>query len=69
MVLVRNEARNKFESRWFGPYKIVKKLTLDTYRLAEPNGDLLKNLINERRLFPANIREEKVKEFWNFLKI
>jgi hypothetical protein len=63
MVLVRNETRNKFESRWFGPYKIVKKLTFGTYRLAEPNGDLLKNLINGRRLLPANIRERKIEEF------
>jgi hypothetical protein len=69
MVFVRNEARNKFESRWFGPYKIVKKFTFNIYRLAEPNGDLLKNLVNGRRLLFANIRERKVEEFWNSLRI
>ncbi len=46
IVLVRNEVRNKFENRWFGPYKIVIKFLLGVYRLAESNRDFLKNLIN-----------------------
>ena len=30
-VLVRAEARHKFEGRWFGPYRIVRAMPLGTY--------------------------------------
>lgn len=52
-VLVRNEAKQKFESQWFGPYKILKAHPLGTYALAEPGGRVLKNLVNGRRLVDA----------------
>ena len=32
-VLVRNESRQKFEGRWFGPYKVLKSHPLGTYAL------------------------------------
>lgn len=52
-VLVRNEAKQKFESQWFGPYKILKAHPLGTYALAEPGGRVLRNLVNGRRLVDA----------------
>ena len=32
-VLVRHERPLKFESKWFGPYQIIEKKLLGTYRL------------------------------------
>jgi hypothetical protein len=54
-VLMRNEAKQKFESQWFGPYKVLKKHPLGTYALAEPGGRVLKNLVNGARLVPAHV--------------
>jgi transposase InsO family protein len=54
-VLVRNEAKQKFESNWFGPYKIIKANPLGTYALAEPGGRVLRNLVNGRRLVNAHV--------------
>ncbi|OQD73316.1 hypothetical protein PENANT_c212G08917, partial [Penicillium antarcticum] len=54
-VLIRNESKQKFESRWFGPYQVLKAHPLGTYALAEPNGRVLKNLINGSRLFGAKV--------------
>lgn len=57
-VLVRNESKQKFESTWFGPYKVVQAHPLGTYALAEPNGRVLRNLINGARLLEANVGED-----------
>jgi hypothetical protein len=57
-VLVRNEAKQKFESTWFGPYKVVQAHPLGTYALAEPNGRVLRNLINGARLTDANVGDD-----------
>ncbi|KAG0160178.1 hypothetical protein PDIDSM_7705 [Penicillium digitatum] len=51
MVLVRNEAKQKFESQWFGPYKILK---------AHPLGT---NLVNGRRLVDAFV--ENPNQLWS----
>ena len=32
-VLVRHENPQKFEAKWFGPYQVVQKMLLGTYRL------------------------------------
>ena len=45
-VLVRAKARAKFEARWYGPYKIVKPLPLGTYCISDPQGNIVKTLIN-----------------------
>jgi hypothetical protein len=69
-VLVRAESRNKFEGRWFGPYRIDKKMLLGTYRLADPEGNVVKNLINGQRLVTANIPDGKtVSKLWNSSRI
>jgi hypothetical protein len=69
-VLVRAESRNKFEGRWFGPYKIVKKMMLGTYLLSDPEGNVVANLINGQRLVTANIPEGMtVFKLWNLSKI
>ena len=40
-VLIRNENRKKFKSKWFGPYWVLKSHPLGTYSLEEPNGHML----------------------------
>ena len=68
-VLVRAEERNKFEGRWFGPYRVVKTMPLGTYRLADPKGNELRTLINGQRLIPARLRGDRVETLWNSSKI
>jgi hypothetical protein len=57
-VLVRNESPQKFQSKWFGPYQIVKAHPLGTYALREPGGYELKNLVNGQRLVEANVGDD-----------
>lgn len=57
-VLVRNEAKKKYESTWFGPYRVVQSHPLGTYALAEPRGRVLRNLINGARLIDANVGDD-----------
>lgn len=64
-VLVRHESPQKFESRWFGPYRVVERQTLGTYRLADPKDNRLRNLINGQRLVKANIIGGSVEELWS----
>jgi hypothetical protein len=63
-VLIRNEAKQKFESSWFGPYKILSEHMLGTYRLEEPGPKqrILKNLIhgNRLRLIPSELEPDKL---------
>jgi transposase InsO family protein len=54
-VLVRHEGPQKFEAKWYGPYKIAKISPLGTYQLLDPKGKPLANLINGQRLIRANI--------------
>ena len=37
-VLIRHENPQKFEPKWFGPYQILEKMPLGTYRLQDRNG-------------------------------
>lgn len=57
-VLVRNEAKKKYENTWFGPYKVLQSHPLGTYALAEPQGRVLRNLINGARLLDANVGDD-----------
>ena len=66
---MRAEERNKFEGRWFGPYRVVKTMPLGTYRLADPKGNKLRTLINSQRLIPARLRGDRVETLWNSSKI
>ena len=54
-VLVRHETPTKFEPKWFGPYQIMEKMLLGTYRLQDPNGTELDALIHGNRLIKAAI--------------
>jgi len=67
--LVRAEARQKFEGRWFGPYKVLEAHILGTYRLQDPSGNVVKTLINGQRLVPAHVQGEDIKGLWNSSKI
>ena len=62
-VLVRNESPTKFQSKWFGPYKVLSAHPLGTYRLEEPNGRILRNLINGARMVEANVDDPE--ELWS----
>ena len=68
-MLVRAENRNKFEGRWFGPYRIDKKMLLGTYRLADPQGNIVKMLINGQRLVSAHVTDQTAADFWNSSQI
>jgi hypothetical protein len=54
-VLVRNESGKKFESKWFGPYRVLSSHPLGTYALEEPSGRVLRSLINGSRLLEAKV--------------
>lgn len=56
-VLIRNEGPEKFQSKWFGPYRVLKAHPLGTYALEEPSGRVLRNLINGARLIKADVEE------------
>ena len=58
-VLIRNESGKKFESKWFGPYKVIQSHPLGTYALSEPNGHVLRYLVNGSRLLEANVDDPK----------
>jgi hypothetical protein len=64
-VLVRHENPQKFEAKWFGPYQVVQRMLLGTYRLQDPNGRELAALVHGNRLIQANIRTaEELRELW-----
>ena len=64
-VLVRHEKPQKLESKWFGPYQIVQKKLLGTYRLQDPNGRELQALVHGNRLLKANIRtSDELRKLW-----
>jgi hypothetical protein len=54
-VLIRNESGKKFESKWFGPYRVLSSYPLGIYALEEPSGRVLRSLINGSRLLEANV--------------
>lgn len=58
-VLVRNESGKKFESKWFGPYRVIQAHPLGTYALEEPSGRVLRNLVNGSRLIEATVDDPK----------
>jgi hypothetical protein len=64
-VLVRHEKPQKLESKWFGPYQIVQKMLLGTYRLQDPNGRELQALVHGNRLIKANISTtDELRKLW-----
>ena len=64
-VLVRHESPQKFESRWFGPYQILERQPLGTYKLIDPQDRPLKNLINGQRLVKAYIKGGSIDNLWS----
>ena len=64
-VLVRHDNAQKFESKWFGPYQVVQKMLLGTYRLHDPNGRELAALVHGNRLIEATVSTaDELKELW-----
>ena len=53
-VLVHHERPLKFESKWFGPYQIIERKLLGTYRLQDPHGWELAALVHGNPLIKAN---------------
>ena len=65
-VLVRHERPQKFEAKWFGPYQIIQKKLLGTYRLQDPNGRELAALVHGNRLIKANIQTaDELRDLWS----
>ena len=65
-VLVRHENPKKFESKWFGPYQVIEKMPLGTYRLQDPKGSELAALVHGNRLLKANISTaEELRDLWS----
>jgi hypothetical protein len=65
-VLVRHESPKKFESKWFGPYQIIEKMLLGTYRLQDPGGAELAALVHGNRLLKANLSTaEELRDLWS----
>ncbi|KZZ95139.1 Ribonuclease H-like protein [Ascosphaera apis ARSEF 7405] len=62
-VLVRHETKEKFEPQWFGPFKVLTAHPLGTYALQEPQGRVMKNLVNGARLVKANV--ENPESLWS----
>ena len=64
-VLVRHETPNKFEPKWYGPYQIVERMLLGTYRLQDPSGTELEALIHGNRLIKAAISTaDGLRDLW-----
>jgi len=63
-VLVRHESPLKFESKWFGPYQVVEKMMLGTYRLQDPMGKELGSLVHGNRLVKANVDGNELRKMW-----
>ena len=64
-VLVRHENPQKFEAKWFGPYQIIEKMLLGTYRLQDPNGHELAALVHGNRLVKASVRTaDELRDLW-----
>jgi hypothetical protein len=61
-VLVRNESGKKFESKWFGLYRVLSSYLLGTYALEELSGRVLRSLINGSRLLEAKVAN--LTELW-----
>jgi len=64
-VLVRHEKPHKFEVKWFGPYQIIQKMLLGTYRLQDPNGRELAALVHGNRLVKVAISTaDELRDLW-----
>ena len=64
-VLVRHENPHKFENKWFGPYQIIQKMLLGTYRLQDPTGRELASLVHGNRLIKATVTTaDELKNLW-----
>ena len=64
-VLVRHENPQKFESKWFGPYQVIQKMLLGTYRFHDPNGKELAALVHGNQLIEATVcTADELKELW-----
>jgi hypothetical protein len=67
-VLVRNQAKKKFDPNWYGPYKVVTERFPNTYRLREvrngKDGKIVERLITGDRLHKARVNGQLIRG-WN----
>lgn len=61
-VLVRHENPQKFETKWFGPYQIIQRMALGTYRLQDPSGKELQALVHGNRMIKAHLSTHEALE-------
>ncbi|KAL4798708.1 hypothetical protein BDV19DRAFT_386180 [Aspergillus venezuelensis] len=55
-VLVRNEMPQKLQPKWFGQYRVLKRIPpLGTYAIKEPDGQVVRNMVNSQHLIRANV--------------
>ena len=62
--MVWNEDHQKFETNWFGLYKVIKAHPIRTYALETLSGKVLWNLIHDDWLIEAWVLNDDPKAFW-----
>jgi p58 integrase-like protein len=64
-VLLRKENHQKFQPKFLGPFRIVKKCPLNTYQLVDPLGRIKQDLVHGDRLKPfAMTADMNPRELW-----
>ncbi|PVU96352.1 hypothetical protein BB561_001250 [Smittium simulii] len=67
MVLMRNEARKKFEPKWFGPYCVLNDYDNSAYDLVDNCGVKHKHRIHGNRPKLAKVQDQNNKT-WKYPK-
>ncbi|KAI3635414.1 hypothetical protein MIR68_006551, partial [Amoeboaphelidium protococcarum] len=69
-VLLRRGNRKKFESKWIGPYKVIKEVFKGVYQLSDPSGTNKEDYVHRDRLKRAKVDEKNPPQtFWQEEKL
>jgi hypothetical protein len=68
-VLVRHERPEKFQAEWYGAFYVVDSHPLGKYKLRDPQGNILRHLINGQRLFHADVGNIDTAQLWHSITI
>ena len=67
-VKIKNFGKKKFEFTWKGPFIVHSFGYFPTYWLKTPNGEILKNLVNQANMAPWTAAvEENEDYFYGFM--